>query len=26
MLLAAALYSDFTRGNDDSSILIAKVN
>jgi anti-sigma regulatory factor (Ser/Thr protein kinase) len=25
-LLAAALYSDFTRGNDDSSILIAKVS
>jgi len=25
-LLAAALYSDFTRGNDDSSILVAKVN
>jgi len=26
MLLAAAVYSDFTRGNDDSSILIAKVS
>jgi len=25
-LLAAALYSDFTRGNDDSSILVAKVS
>lgn len=25
-LLAAALYSDFSRGNDDSSILIAKVS
>jgi len=26
MLVAAALYSEFTRGNDDSSILIAKVS
>jgi len=26
MLMAAAVYSDFTRGNDDSSILIAKVS
>jgi anti-sigma regulatory factor (Ser/Thr protein kinase) len=26
MLLAGVLYSDFTRGNDDSSILIAKVS
>lgn len=26
MLMAAALYSDFTRGTDDSSILIAKVS
>jgi anti-sigma regulatory factor (Ser/Thr protein kinase) len=25
-LLAAALYSDFNRGNDDSSILVAKVS
>jgi hypothetical protein len=25
-LMAAALYSDFTRGNDDASILIAKVS
>lgn len=26
MILAASVYKDFTRGNDDSSILIAKVN
>lgn len=26
MILAACFYKDFTRGNDDSSVLIAKIN